>query len=562
MNIRKNQFVLFILVLTLSAASANADLKPVYSRHGMVAGPEANAVHAGVEILRRGGNAFDAAAAIGFALAATYPEAGNLGGGGFLAGLTADGRRIALDFREKAPLAAKRDMYLSATGAVIAGLSADSLLAVGVPGTVHGLLTMQKDYGTLPRMDILAPAIRLAEKGFAVNYVFAKSLADEKTKKRLTRFDSTAAVFYPNGEPLAFGDLFKQPDLAKTLRLIRDHGADGFYKGETAKRLTSYMKKHGGIVAMEDLANYSCVYRDPIVFSYRGYELMTSPPPSSGGVTLAQILKLIEPLPLKAMRYHSAAYIHTIVEAERLAFADRNYFLGDPDFTDIPMKELLSNEYINQRRELMPFLRAGDSQGTAHGGMESLETTHYAVVDSFGNAAAITYTLNGGYGVGAVVEGAGFLLNNEMDDFNAKPGASNMYGLVEGEANAIAPGKRMLSSMTPLIITKENQFAFTIGTPGGPTIITTNLQIFLNIVEFGMNIREAIDAKRFHHQWLPDKIAYEKYAFSPETMDKLEEMGYKLDETNQLGFAAGIQRIDGVLAGCADGRGDGLAEGY
>ncbi|MEW6237502.1 MAG: gamma-glutamyltransferase [Candidatus Omnitrophota bacterium] len=562
MNIRKNRFGLLIIALTLSAASANADLKPVYSRQGMAAGPEANAVHAGVEILRSGGNAFDAAAAIGFALAVTYPEAGNLGGGGFLTGLTADGRRIALDFREKAPLAAKRDMYLSATGVVVSGLSADSLLAVGVPGAVHGLLTMQKDYGTLPRAGILAPAIRLAEKGFSVSYVFAKSLAGEKTKKRLTKFDTTASVFYPNGEPLTFGDLFQQPDLAKTLRLIRDHGAEGFYQGETAQRLTGYMKKLGGIVSMEDLANYSCVYRDPIVFSYKGYELMTLPPPSSGGVVLAQILKLIEPLPLKAMRYHSAAYIHTIVEAERLAFADRNYYLGDPDFIDIPMEKLLSDEYINQRRELIPFLRAGDSQGTAHGGAESLETTHYAVVDAAGNAAAITYTLNGGYGVGAVVEGAGFLLNNEMDDFTAKPGAPNMYGLMEGEANAIAPGKRMLSSMTPLIVTKENQFAFTIGTPGGPTIITTNLQIFLNIVEFGMNIREAIDVRRFHHQWLPDKITHEKYAFSPETMDKLVEMGYKLDETNQLGFAAGIQRIDGVLAGYSDGRGDGLAEGY
>lgn len=551
-----------VIILSVTSTYTHADLMPVYAENGMVAGPEKNAVQAGVEVLKQGGNAFDAAAAVGFALAVTCPAAGNLGGGGFLVALTEDKQKIALNFRETAPLAATRDMYLSATGAIVPGLSTKSLLAVGVPGTVHGLLRVQHDYGKLSRQAIMAPSIQLAERGFEVNYPLARSLADSDTKKHLMRFDSTKEVFYKDSHVPALGSIFQQPDLADTLQRISWYGKDDFYQGETADLLVKYMEKHGGIITHEDLENYTSIYVEPFTFAYKDYEWITHPLPSSGGITLRQILHFIEPLRLKSMQYHSAAYIHTLVEAERLAFADRNHHLGDKDFVDVPVEWLTSDDYLNKRREQMPFMKAGDSTGVSAGQRESEQTTHFCVVDKHHNVVAITYTLNGAYGMGAVVDGAGFLLNNEMDDFSAKPGSANLYGLVQGEANAIQPGKRMLSSMTPTIVTKEGEFKCTFGTPGGPMIITTNLQIFLNQVEFGMNIREAIDARRFHHQWLPDEIKCEQYAFSPETIQKLEEMGYTLNEVNQIGFANGIELLDnGLLAGYSDSRGDGLVVG-
>ena len=555
---------LFTVSLFVVATQVYAGFEPVYAQNGMVVSAERHATRAGVEILKQGGNAFDAAVAVGFALAVTYPAAGNIGGGGFLVGLTADGEKIALDFREKAPLKATRNMYLDENGEFVPDLSTDTLLAVGVPGTVHGLLSVLEDYGNTDRGRVLAPAIRLAQDGFPISYSLARSLRNKDTKKRLTRFPSTASVLYPNGEPLRFGETWKQPELAQTLRAIRDKGKAGFYEGQTADLLVDFMRRHGGIITHEDLQNYSSKYREPFCFTYKQYGLITHPVPSSGGATLAQILKLIEPMPLRKMGFGSAKYVHALVEAERLAFADRNYYLGDPDFVDVPDDELISDDYIRERRKQIPRNKAGKSTRVSEGTLEHLETTHYCVVDRHGNVVAVTYTLNGSYGMGAVVEGAGFLLNNEMDDFSAKPGEPNMYGLVGAEANAIEPGKRMLSSMTPTIVTKDGRFDFTIGTPGGPTIITTNLQVFLNIVEFGMNIREAIDERRFHHQWLPDVIRHEPFAFSPDTERKLKIMGYTLDESEgTMGHAAGIQILrNGVLAGYDDGRGRGLAAGY
>jgi len=550
-----------IAFLFIGMQSAAYGFEPVYARNGMAAGPEPLAVQAGVEMLQQGGNAFDAAAVIGFALAVTYPAAGNLGGGGFMTAWTKDGDPLFLDFRETAPQAAKRDMFLDEKGNLVVGQSTTSLLAAGVPGTVHGLFQIFQKYGTKNREDILAPAIRLAREGFPVSYSLHRSLL--ANHKYLTRFASTAAVFYPNGKTPAFGSVLKQPDLAWTLSQLSQSGPDAFYRGEIAEKLTRFMEQNGGLITREDLAAYKSKFRPPVIIAYKNYSLIAPGLPSSGGIALAQMLNLLEPLPLQKMGYNSAEYIHSLVEAERLAFADRNYFLGDSDFVEVPVDRLVSDAYLEERRRLIPGWYAGKSEGVSHGNPESHETTHFCVVDREHNVVAVTYTLNGSYGMGGVVAGTGFLLNNEMDDFSAKPGSSNLFGLIQYEANAIAPGKRMLSSMTPLIVLRNGKFAFTVGTPGGPTIITTNLQIFLNMAEWGMNIREAIDARRFHHQWLPDRIQFERFALSPDTLLHLSGRGYTLQQVNSIGCAAGIQTMeDGLLAGYADGRGEGLAAGY
>ncbi|MBZ0256505.1 gamma-glutamyltransferase, partial [bacterium] len=486
-------FALALFIAALPVAQGGA-FEPVYARHAMVASPEPNAAKAGLQVLRAGGNAFDAAAAIGFALAVTYPAAGNLGGGGFLTGYTADGKSITLDFREMAPGAATADMYLDENGDPDSHLSTATLLASGVPGTPKGLLRFQEDYGRLPRAAVLNPAIRLAEDGFDVPYSLSRHLAYKQDD--LSRFESSAKIFFPNGKPLAFGDKLVQRDLGATLRRIRDLGADGFYQGETADLIAGYMQKHGGLITKDDLKNYQCKYREPFIFDYKDYQLITHPLPSSGGVVMAQVLKLVEPFPVASLQHNSSDYVQLVAEAERLAFADRNAWMGDPDYVDVPVEKMVSDEYLDQRRAMIPKGKAGKSENVKPGAFESEQTTHFCVVDAEGNVAAITYTLNGSFGMGAVVEGAGFLLNNEMDDFTAKPGTANMFGLIQMEANKIEPGKRMLSAMTPTIVLKNGKFDMTMGTPGGPTIITTNLQIFLNRVEFGMNIREAIDAGR------------------------------------------------------------------
>ncbi len=553
-----------ILIITLLIAwipASHAQYEPKYAKNGMVVSPEPNATEIGVKILRQGGNAVDAAVAVGFALAVTYPAAGNIGGGGFMVAHNADGTSFFLDFREMAPAAATADMYLDKDNNVIDGLSTRTLLASGVPGTVHGLLSAHQDHGNLSRKAVLEPAIKLAKKGYKVSYSLSRSL--QSKTERLTKFESTKKIFYPNGKAPAFGDTLIQNDLANTLNRVKRQGIEGFYTGKTAELMEAYMQEHGGIITKDDLAGYTSKYRDPVQFDYKRYQIISPNLPSSGGITLAQILKLIEPYDLKAMGWNSADYVSAIVEAERLAFSDRNHHLGDMDYVDVPIDTLISDEYLNKRRQLISLDKAGSSKGIQHGNPESEQTTHYCVVDKNRNVAAVTYTLNGGYGMGAVVEGAGFLLNNEMDDFSAKPGAANMYGLVEGEKNKIEPGKRMLSSMTPTIVLKDGAFAFTVGTPGGPTIITSVAQMILNQIEFGMNIREAVNAARFHHQWLPDAITHEPFAFSKDTKRLLTAKGYQVNKRGSIGIAAGIAAMEnGMLAGYADGRGEGTANGY
>ncbi len=556
---RAGAWAVLVALLAWAQAAAAASV-PVYGRNGMAASAEPLASRVGVEVLQAGGNAFDAAAAMGFALAVVYPRAGNLGGGGFCVALTADGETWALDFRETAPAGATRDMFLDAEGNVVPGLSLSSYLAVGVPGSPDGLLRIAAR-GKLERAEVLAPAIRLARQGFAVPKPLADAL--RSSEERLTRFPGTAKVFYEGGEPPAFGAVLKQPDLATTLEAMARDGRAGFYEGRVARLIAGQMKAHGGLVTRADLAGYRSEEPPPFVFERGGLELITMPLPSSGGVTMDQILGLVDLDALRAAGWNSAHYVQRLVEAERLAYADRNYFLGDPDFVDVPVQRLVSPAYLARRRALMPTDRAGSSAGVSHGRVEGTETTHYAVADRWGNVVAVTTTLNGPFGMGAVVDGAGVLLNNEMDDFAAKPGVPNMYGLTGAEANAIAPGKRMLSSMTPTIVRRDGTFFFTTGSPGGSTIITTVLQSILNVALFQMNIRDAIDAPRFHHQWLPDTVMYEERALSADTRRVLEGMGYHLDEVGGLGQAAGIMvDDDGTLTGWADRRGYGAAVGY
>lgn len=531
----------------------------------MVVSPEEWAAEAGIQILKSGGNAFDAAVAVGFALAVTYPSAGNIGGGGFLVGLKADGTAVAIDFREVAPAASNKDMFLDENGEMIDGLSTKTHKAVGVPGSVDGLLKAAELHGRLDRKKILAPAIALARDGFEVSYSFAKSLERGFSEKgKLGRFESTKTAFMIDGRPPRMGEILRQPDLAKTLRLIAKKGRDGFYTGRVAELIAADMKRRGGLITKEGLANYRSIERAPFIFHHGDFELITHPVPSSGGTTIAQILGLLDVQAMDDAGFHSAHAIHLVTEAQRLAFADRNYWMGDPAFYDVPVEVITSEAYLDERRKLLPRDgHAGDSAGVRHGAIESEETTHYCVADRWGNVVAVTTTLNSGYGMGAVAEGAGFLWNNQMDNFSAKPGAPNQYGMIGAEANSIEPGKRMLSSMTPTIVRRDGEFYMTMGSPGGPTIINTVLQIYLNVTVYGMNIESAIDAGRIHHQWTPDRIDHEAFAISPDTMTELEKKGYKLRRRGNMGMAAGILALeDGTLSGHADRRGSGVALGY
>lgn len=556
--LRSSAAAALAVVLVSSGASQS---HPVVARQGMAVAVEPNAAAVGVDILRRGGNAFDAAAAMGFTLAVTYPQAGNLGGGGFAVSLSADGATTALDFREAAPAKSTRDMFLDEEGNVIPRKSLDTHQASGTPGSVDGLLTLQARFGRLTRAQVLAPAITLASEGFRVSKELADSL--RSAQRRLSAHPGSARAFYRDGDPPTFGSILRQPDLAKTLRRISEKGRAGFYEGETARLIVAEMERGHGLISLDDLQNYRSKWRTPFVAEAYGYRLVSMPLPSSGGFTLAQILGLLDLDEIRAFGPGSSRAIQRMVEAERLAYADRNHFLGDPDFVEVPLARLLSPDYLTERRKLMPKEKAGKSAGVTHGDAESTETTHYTVADREGNVVAVTTTLNGSYGMGAVVEGAGFLLNNEMDDFTSKPGVPNLYGLVQSSANAIAPGKRMLSSMTPTIVLRDGAFFMTVGSPGGSTIITTVLQVFLNMAVHGMNIRDAIDAGRVHHQWLPDEISYERNFLAPDVLQALEAMGYKLSPTGSIGIAAGIQRWeDGMYAGWCDRRSGGAAIGY
>ena len=532
--------------------------KTAYSTSGMVVSAHPLASDAGAEILQKGGNAVDASIAVQLALAVVYPRAGNLGGGGFMVYRSADGEINTLDYRERAPMSAHRDMYLDSAGNVIADLSLKGHLAAGVPGTVAGLVEAHREYGALPFAQLVEPAIRLARRGFAISAIEADRL--NTYGPLIAEFNDHSIPFVQEGE-FQVGQVLIQKDLAKTLQRIASSGRDGFYTGETAEMIVSEMASGDGIITHSDLADYRALWRPAIVTEYKEYKVIGMPPPSSGGIAVAQMLELVEPYPIAKWGADDIRTIHLMAEAERRAFADRAHFLGDPAFAEVPTETLLSIDYLDQRMSDFSPDSATVSENIAAGDvivtLESYETTHLSVVDKEGNAVSVTTTLNSNYGCKVMVDGAGFFLNNEMDDFSAKPGVPNQFGLIGNEANAIQPGKRMLSSMTPTIIEKNNEFFMTIGTPGGSTIITSVFQVFLDVVEFEMTASQAVARDRFHHQWLPDEIRHEPGIFSDQTTVTLQEMGHELREVKSIGLVEVIHRLsDGRLEGAADPRGD------
>jgi gamma-glutamyltranspeptidase/glutathione hydrolase len=531
------------LTLTFAplAAALAASPQPAKGEHGMVVTAQHLASEVGVEVLKKGGNAVDAAVAVGYALAVVYPNAGNIGGGGFMTIRFKDGRSTFLDFRERAPLASTKTMYLDKDGKPVKGASLDGYLAVGVPGSVAGFETAREKYGTLTRQDLMAPAIRYARDGFVLEQGDVASL--EGGAARLAKDPAAAAIFLkPDGKPYAVGERLVQADLAASLSAISERGRDAFYKGPIADGVVKASAQKGGVLAKADFETYSVRELEPVTCNYRGYEITSSPPPSSGGVIICEILNVLEFYPLSYLGADSAETVRIMVEAMRHAYVDRNSALGDPDFVDNPVEKLLDKNYAKEIREKIDPFRAGVSQDLMPKGFgESQETTHYSIVDNDGNAVAVTYTLNGSFGAAVVADGTGILLNNEMDDFTQKPGVPNLYGLVQGEANAIAPRKTPLSSMSPTIVAKDGKPFMVIGSPGGSRIITITLEAIVNVVDHGMNIQEAIDAPRIHHQWLPDTVYVEPFGLSPDTEKLLAGMGYRLDVADATwGQAAGI----------------------
>ncbi|AZF48185.1 MULTISPECIES: gamma-glutamyltransferase [unclassified Pseudomonas] len=513
------------LVLTVSGVHA-ASQAPVAGENGMVVTAQHLATQVGVEVLKAGGNAVDAAVAVGYALAVVYPAAGNLGGGGFMTVQLADGRKTFLDFREKAPLAATADMYLDKDGNVVEGLSAKGHLAVGVPGTVSGMELALSKYGTLKRAQVIAPAIKLAENGFTLEQGDVDLL--HTATGEFEKDQDLRGIFLHNGQPMQVGQKLVQKDLARTLREISAKGNDGFYKGWVAKAVVDSSQAGKGLITQADLDTYKTRELAPIECDYRGYHVVSAPPPSSGGVVICQIMNILEGYPMADLGYHSAQGLHYQIEAMRHAYVDRNSYLGDPDFVKNPIAHLLDKNYAAKLRDAIEPHKAGDSQAIKPGVSphEGNNTTHYSIVDTWGNAVSVTYTLNDWFGAGVMASKTGVILNDEMDDFTVKVGVPNMYGLVQGEANAIAPGKAPLSSMSPTIVTKDGKTVMVVGTPGGSRIITATLLTILNVIDYKMNIQEAVDAPRFHQQWMPQTTNLETFAVSPDTQKILESWGH------------------------------------
>jgi gamma-glutamyltranspeptidase/glutathione hydrolase len=541
----------------------NTKIIGVIGDSAMVVSAREEASLIGIAILKKGGNAFDAMIATELALAVAYPFAGNIGGGGFMVYRTNNGKTGALDYREKAPLAASKNMYLDEQGEIIKGKSTLGAMAIGIPGTIDGLFKVYEKFGTLPFSELIEPSIDLARKGVIVTKKQAKTL--NKYRKYFTEVNDTQIIFDADWKE---NDTIKYPELAKTLERIKDEGRDGFYKGETAEMLVNYVQKLGGIITIADLEKYNAKWRNPIEFTYKDLKIISMSPPSSGGICNGQIFKAIEPFEISKFGHNSLKSIQLITEAERRAYADRSYYLGDPDFVKIPIDTLISSNYVQKRMADFSWDKATSSANMEHGnlpGYESDETTHYSIIDQFGNAISATTTLNGAYGSKVYVTEGGFLLNNEMDDFSSKPGTPNMFGLFGAEANSIQPEKRMLSSMTPTIVEKNNKLFMSLGSPGGSTIITCVMQTILNVYEFNLGMQEAVNAPRFHHQWLPDIITMEPIGFNAELLNKLEEKGYKINQEDSriIGKVDAILKLpNGKLEGGADYRGDDKAIGF
>ncbi len=560
-------FCLVILFVNISILSVAQEINPfqyssqkkVECKNGAVVSAHPLASKVGVSILKKGGNAVDAAIATQLALAVVYPGAGNIGGGGFMVARLQNGQLLTLDYREKAPGAASRDMYLDEKGNARTDLSQNGHLAAGVPGTVAGLFASHK-YAKLPFAKLIQPAIDLAEKGFVITASEARGL--NASQVEFIKYNTIASAFVRT-TPWKAGDTLIQKDLANTLKRIRDLGQKGFYEGKTAQLIVEEMKRGNGKISLEDLKKYQAKWRTPVQFSYKGYSIVTMPLPSSGGILLPQMMKMVKDQPLKQYGFLSSQSVQLMVEVERRAYADRAKYLGDVDFFKVPVKTLISDAYAKERMKDYVPDKAGNSKQTNAGIIpESEETTHLSVYDKSGNAVAVTTTLNGGYGSKTVVGGAGFLLNNEMDDFSVKPGVPNMYGAVGGEANAISPGKRMLSSMTPTIVLKNNKPFLVVGTPGGTTITTSVFQTLINVLEFEMSTDEAVNKPKFHHQWLPDEIEVEK-DFPATLIGRLKEMGYTVTVRSQIGRTEVIRiNPNGKIEAVADKRGEDSAEGY
>ena len=553
-----------LVIICITFFNCNKNTKQgLITKQAMVVSAREEASKIGTSILKQGGNVFDAMIATDLALAVCYPYAGNIGGGGFMVYRLEDGSIGALDYREKAPKLATKNMYLDSLGNIIPDLSTKGGLAVGVPGTIAGLFEVHEKFGSLPIQDIMQPVIDLANRGFVVTKKDQAVLEDKR--EDFLKVNKNQILF---ANKWVANDTIKQPNLAKTLEAIMLNGRDEFYKGQTAKKLASFIQANGGVITVDDLASYQAIWRKPITFEYDNLNIISMSPPSSGGICLAQILKQIEDFNLDEFGHNSLKSIQVITEAERRAYADRSFYLGDPDFVAIPHDQLLSDAYLKNRMADFTFDKATPSSTISHGKVdiiESDETTHYSIVDQFGNAIAVTTTLNSGYGSKLYSPELGFFFNNEMDDFSSKPGTPNVYGLIGAEANSILPEKRMLSSMTPTIVEKNDKLYMTLGTPGGSTIITSVMQTILNVHEYDMTMQEAVNAPRFHHQWLPDQIRMEPNSFSKDLVLQLQQKGYSITEKNAdvIGKVDGILVLDnGQLEGGADKRGDDTAIGF